>query len=704
MGLTKYSQDLPEVPEPMTANFRISHLALLVAGGFAVALGVMVLIGWHLHNALLIQLRPAFMPMSYNTALFFVLCGTGLLAVAWGRSRAGLAVGGFTALFGLLTLSQSILGTDLGIDQLLFEQFVTIGASRPGSVAPNTSLCFILAGAALLIMGRGEGLRQRPLLLGILGSVISSVAMIAFFGYLFGIPHAYGWGHLTQMAVLTAVGFTVLGTGIIAVAWDGDKADGTPRWLPLLVLVGMTTATVVLWQAFAAELRIKSHLDEAVLVFGLVLAVLLALAVHLARTARLRARETMTANRKLASEIAGRLRMEEALRRAEEKYRAIFENANEGIFQTTTDCRFLTANPALARMLGYESAEKLVNYVTDITDCYYRKEDRQEFIRQVEVDGTVHRFEVQFQKQDGALIWVSLTGHVVRDAEGGVLYYEGTATDITESRNLENQLRHAQKMEAVGTLTGGIAHDFNNVLTVIIGHASLLAMRMAKDDPLASHVGQILAAADRVANLTGSLLTFSRKRVLDRNPLDLNDIVKRVEGLLAMLVKEDIELRSFITAGPLVVTADSGQIEQVLINIACNARDAMPIGGILTISTALVDIDHDFIAAHGFGTPGRYALLSLTDTGTGIDSNNREKIFEPFFTTKEVGKGTGLGLSISYGIIKQHQGYIDCCSEPGAGTTFRIFLPLVEQLPVRNDAIPRAEPCPTRETAPGSSA
>jgi PAS domain S-box len=250
--------------------------------------------------------------------------------------------------------------------------------------------------------------------------------------------------------------------------------------------------------------------------------------------------------------------------------------------------------------------------------------------------------------------------------------------DITEQRNLEARLRHSQKMESIGTLAGGVAHDFNNILSAIIGYGSIIKMKMDEDDRFLPMIAEILAAADRAAGLTQSLLAFSRKQIMEPRAVDVRDIVKGVETLLQQLLRENIELRATVTDENCTVLADKGQIEQVLMNLATNARDSLPNGGILAISIMTADLDRDFIVSHGYGEPGRYALLTVSDTGTGMDEETRQRIFEPFFTTKEVGKGTGLGLSLAYGIIKQHNGYINCYSESGRGTTFRIYLPIID--------------------------
>ncbi len=246
-----------------------------------------------------------------------------------------------------------------------------------------------------------------------------------------------------------------------------------------------------------------------------------------------------------------------------------------------------------------------------------------------------------------------------------------------EKKKLEDQLRQAQKMEAVGQLAGGIAHDFNNVLTAIMGYGNLVQMKMKADDPLKQYVDQILEAAERAGNLTHGLLAFSREQVMNPKPVSLNEIVLGIGKLLSRLIGEDIELKTITNECDPFILADSSLIEQALMNLATNARDAMPDGGLLLMGTDLVKFDRRFIDAHGYGIPGTYAVLSVTDTGIGMDEETRKMIFEPFFTTKEPGKGTGLGLAMVYGIIKQHRGYVDVYSEPGKGTTFKLYLPTV---------------------------
>ena len=246
---------------------------------------------------------------------------------------------------------------------------------------------------------------------------------------------------------------------------------------------------------------------------------------------------------------------------------------------------------------------------------------------------------------------------------------------IVEQKRTEEQLRQAQKMEAIGRFSAGIAHDFNNILTVIVGYAYMIQMKLPGDEQLHYNMDQIMAATERAKNLTRSLLVFSKKQELKMEPLNLNDCIRNVENFLHRIIGEDVRLRLALTEVHIWIVADQGHIEQVLMNLATNARDAMPDGGIFSIGTDVIDIDNAFVTMHGFGAPGRYAVITVADSGTGMDEATRQRIFEPFFTTKEVGHGTGLGLAIIYGIVKQHNGYITVYSEPGQGTTFNIYLP-----------------------------
>jgi two-component system, cell cycle sensor histidine kinase and response regulator CckA len=518
-------------------------------------------------------------------------------------------------------------------------------------------------------------------------------------------------------------------------------------------------------------------------------------------------------------DITERKKTEEALLRSEEKYRSIFENAAEGIFQTTPGGRILNVNPAFARMVGYETPEALIVCTTDVgSEIYVDPADRHRALTIMNEDGFLRDFETQFFRKNGTTIWVSLKGHPVRSADGSVLYYEGTAIDITEQKRaeknlreahqrlfdiieflpdgifvidqdkkvvawnraieemtgvtkeeiigkgdycyavalygekrpilidcvtsdpdqirenytaiarkgnvlyaetfvqsvyggkgaflsgnasplldqegnivgaiesirditelnrLENQLRQSQKMEAIGTLAGGIAHDFNNILSAITGYSTILQMDTCDESLRKQYLDQIVLAADKAANLTKSLLAFSRKQTIELKPQTLRGILLGIEKLLRRLLTEDIDFSLSVLDPDIVIMADVTQVDQVLINLATNARDAMSNGGTLVVKAERAVLDDSFLKAHGFGVPGEYALISVADTGCGMDKSTKEKIFEPFFTTKEVGRGTGLGLSTVYGIVKQHNGYIVVSSEPAQGSVFEVYIPAV---------------------------
>jgi CheY-like chemotaxis protein len=253
-------------------------------------------------------------------------------------------------------------------------------------------------------------------------------------------------------------------------------------------------------------------------------------------------------------------------------------------------------------------------------------------------------------------------------------------------------------MEAVGQLAGGISHDFNNILTAIIGYANLVMMKMPAGDPARGYVDSIISSAERAAHLTSDLLAFSRKQIINLKPVSVNSIIRRVEKLLARVIGEDIVFRTRLSSDDHAILADSIQIEHVLMNLATNARDAMPDGGALTIETDVYELGEDFVRANSYGKPGRYVLISVTDTGVGMDENTRSRIFDPFFTTKEVGKGTGLGLSMVYGIVKQHNGYITVASQPGKGATFSIYLPFIAAAAASEQTCQAPEMMQGRET------
>ena len=372
-------------------------------------------------------------------------------------------------------------------------------------------------------------------------------------------------------------------------------------------------------------------------------------------------------------------RYEEALRRSEARYRSLILSAAYGIYRCTLSGRFLDVNPALIGMLGYSSVEELLGLEVK-KEVFFNPQEFDRLIEDYRRTGSLNGVEVQWKAKDGHVIVVRLSGRPVSGGEQASEELEIIAEDITERRQLEEQFRQAQKMEAVGRLAGGVAHDFNNLLMVINGYTEVLLEELKPGNPMYQKVNSIQQAADRAATLTRQLLAFSRKQLLELKVVDVNTVIGDMERLLRPLIGENIELVTRLSPEAGRTRADAGQLEQVIMNLVVNARDAMPRGGRITVQSSEVTVRQNF-REHRFIQPGRYVVLSVSDTGQGMDKETQSRIFEPFFTTKEKGKGTGLGLSTVYGIVKQSGGYVFAQSEVGKGTIFYIYLPCVDDAP-----------------------
>jgi PAS domain S-box-containing protein len=389
----------------------------------------------------------------------------------------------------------------------------------------------------------------------------------------------------------------------------------------------------------------------------------------------------------IIADITERRQAEDSLRKLS---RAV-EQSPVSIVITDTRGTIEFVNPKFTQITGYEREEALGENPRILKTGHTSPEEYQRLWTTIST-GKVWEGEFQNRKKNGDCFWEHATISPLRNREGGITNYLAIKEDITEKKRLEEQLRHSQKMEAIGLLAGGVAHDFNNILTVIMGYGNMLLMNMKPDNPMAEMIDQILRSAERAAHLTSSLLAFGHKQAMNPQICDLNDIVTKIQKFLVRVIGEDIQLKINLGDDHLTIFADSGQIEQILINLATNARDAIPKGGLLSIETSLQEVDESFVQAHGHGEPGRYALVAVSDTGCGMDEATRNRVFEPFFTTKGMGKGTGLGMAIVYGIVKQHNGYIHVYSEPGKGSTFKVFIPLVEPGHMAHDKVVDAEP------------
>ncbi len=382
----------------------------------------------------------------------------------------------------------------------------------------------------------------------------------------------------------------------------------------------------------------------------------------------------------ISTDITERTRMNEEKLELQKKYEDLVNNLNVGIYRISESGDIIEANMAAIMLSETESKDELLQH--NVRDLFLNQGDFSVFMRRILKNGSIENVETELQTVKGNKFHASISAVLKRDTDGRV-YIDGVIEDITKLKRLEVQLRLAQKMEAVGQLAGGIAHDFNNILTGITGYSTLLSMKTETDQVLKGYASHIISLSDKAANLTQGLLAFSKRQVMNIEVHDLNDIIKRFISMVTRIIGEDIEIISRPSDKPLLVMADPTQIEQVMMNLVTNAKDAMVKGGTIIIETSLISADDFSLSRQEDSTKHYYALLRFIDTGTGMPAEVKDKIFDPFFTTKEVGKGTGLGLSVVHGIIEQHNGKIEVESEPGKGTTFNIFMPITDALITR---------------------
>jgi two-component system, cell cycle sensor histidine kinase and response regulator CckA len=382
---------------------------------------------------------------------------------------------------------------------------------------------------------------------------------------------------------------------------------------------------------------------------------------------------------------------EEALLESEERYRKFFEEDLTAAYVSTADGRLLSCNPAFVRIFGFPSVEAAIT--SDLSFLQPKSDSRSSIVELIKKHKKIENHRFVLSRCDGKKVHVVMNAVGTFNRQGDMTLLKGYLLDVTDQKNLEEELRQAQKMEAVGRLAGGIAHDFNNLLTAITGYADALEASLKGEDALRRNAEEIKRAAERAAALTNQLLAFSRKQVLRPRVLDLREVITHLEAMLRRLIGEDVELCTEIDDGLWRVKADRGQIEQVLLNLTVNARDAMPRGGRLVIEASNAELDGNYASHHMAVSPGSYVQLAVSDNGMGMTKEVLSHLFEPFYTTKEQGKGTGLGLATVYGIVTQSGGHVWVYSEPGGGTTFKIYLPraegeVEEQLPVIQEAIP----------------
>jgi two-component system cell cycle sensor histidine kinase/response regulator CckA len=697
MGVTSRLQPLesedgagngPVKAEPLARRMERARAFSGFASLAVALLGTSVLVGWRIDQSHLKSGIPGLVAMNPVTALSFVVAGLALCLLRTeslpARTRLlarMLAV--LVVVLPLVSLSRLYLPWDLALDRLFFSAQVAVASGgQPNRMAPNTGLNFVLLGLALLFLDRRTARGWRPA--EGMTAAAGIFALIAVLGYAYESSLLYGVGAFIPMAVNTAVGFVLLSAGVLC-ARPGDGlmalflADGpggvlARRLVPSAFVIPAVLGWLALKGQMAGLFDGAGGLALMAAAITLTIATLIWLsAVSLDQSDRARVRAEQRVRRmndELEARVVERTREVE---RVNEELRATFEASPLAICTVSTDSRVLSWNPAAEELFGWTAAEVLGRFPPFIPPDLMEELER---LRQrVNSGAPLTNYETQRLHKDGRRLELSLSTASLFDKTGATCGVVAVYTNVGDRKALEAQLRQAQKMEAVGRLAGGVAHDFNNILTAIRAGAEFLLADLDAEDPRRTDAADIRSAADRAAGLTRQLLAFSRQQVLEPRVVDLNAVVTGIEPMLRRLVEENISFVTCLGADLNRVQADPNQLEQVLLNLVVNGRDAMPDGGTLLIETSNVVLDEEYPRTHATARPGPHVLLSVTDTGCGMDAATQARVFEPFFTTKPVGVGTGLGLATVYGIVKQSGGHIWVYSEVGSGTTFKIYFP-----------------------------
>ena len=485
------------------------------------------------------------------------------------------------------------------------------------------------------------------------------------------------WLHVVSDALIT---LAYLSIPITLIHFVRKRRDLPFHWMFLcfgvFIVACGTTHAMEIWNLWHADYWLSGAVKAVTAAASIPTAILLARLVPKALTLP-SVSDLINANHALERQIMERERAEEAVRRSEEKYRRFFASNLAGSFVCDPNGQILECNPAYARMLGFASIEEALQY--NFSSLHTESKSQKILSDTVKNEGKVEQSEVELRRHDGRSLHAVESAIGVFDESGRLIHIFGYLIDETERRKAEEHLRQEQKMSALGLLAGGISHDFNNILGVIMGYADIVLARVKQGDPLEKCAKQISEAAERGAALTKQLLACSRQQVISSSVLELNKVITDFGAMLTRIIGEDIELTISPAADSGRVKADQSQIEQVLLNLAINARDAMPKGGRLVIESRNVVLGESYVGRHPVVPPGEYVMVAVSDTGVGMDESTRDQIFQPFFSTKEFGKGTGLGLAIVYGIVKQSDGFIWVYSELGVGTTFKVYLPRVRE-------------------------
>jgi PAS domain S-box-containing protein len=646
-------------------------LVAAASGASVAALGGLVVAGWLTVAVALVQVLPGFPPMQYNTALGFMICGAALLCAALDLRRPTALLGGMAAVIGLATLSEYFFRADLGIDDLLVETYVLTGVANPGRMAPNSAVALALIGAALVGLSCRSRSRAWHVYPALLGSVVIALGTAALVGYAAGVPGAYGWGHFNRMAIHTALGFILLGGGVIGLAWNAAKTGSSeaPLWLPAVVAVAVATVTLCMWYALGgapvvelspppqAAFPDESALPNVTLAAGLLSALLLAWSVAAGQTVRRHARSLEATNRAMNEEMQARARMEETLQRLA----AIVECSDDAIVATTTDGQILTWNPGAERLYGYTRDEVLGKHVSLL---HARKELEADLMEKIGKGERVSQLETLKLTKDGREMDVSLTVSPIIDREGRMIGTSRIARDITDRKVLDRM-----KDEFVGT----VSHELRTPLTAIKGFIELVLDGDAGPIPDTQREFLEVAArnADRLGALINDILDVSRiesqRLELRPEPIDLAAVLVDVVSTFRVMARnKGLTLHQEVASLPKVL-GDASRLVQVFSNLMSNAIKYTPKGevGIKAIVTS-----------------GGVEVV-VHDTGVGLTKEEQEQLFTKFFRGKNPvvadSGGTGLGLVIAKAIVETHRGTIDFESRPGEGTRFRVVLPVAPQ-------------------------
>jgi PAS domain S-box-containing protein len=645
-----------------------STAALVAAalGASAAALGGLVVAGWLTVAVALIQVLPGFPPMQYNMALGFMICGAALLCAALDLRRPTALLGVLAGLIGSATLLEYLFQSDLGIDQLLVETYVLTGVSDPGRMGPNSALTLALIGAALLSLAWRPAYRYWHACPALLGSVVIALGIAALVGYAAGVPGAYGWGHFTPMAVHTAIGFTLLGGGIVGLAWNAAEPESreAPAWLALVAAAAVATVTLCLWYALSAgntpvlALPIPALAPEPTppsltLATGLLTAILLGWSVREGQISRRRARSLEATNQALNEEIQTRAQMEGAM----QQLAAIVESSDDAILATGLDGRIMTWNPGAERLYGYTRAEAVGKHVSML---HGRRHNDAVLFRRIGSGEGVSRLETDNLTKDGRRIDVSLTVSPILDQSGRIVSASTIAHDITDRKLLDRM-----KDDFVGT----VSHELRTPLTAIKGFIELVADGEA--GPVTDTQREFLQIAARNSDKLGVLindlidmnLIESQRLEIRLEPLDLASVLADVASTFLVMAKsKGLAFGQAIAPLPQVL-GDSARLVQVFSNLVSNAIKYTPRGEV-GIQAAATDAGVE---------------VTVHDTGIGISREEHAQLFTRFFRGRasvvtEAG-GTGLGLVIAKAIVGRHDGKIDVESRPGEGSRFRVTLP-----------------------------